>query len=311
MTGYQESYEKMTLSSDTFLLANATITATLPLFSTYFTVIQSTVAQIQAVQVQQETDKSGNTVVKNQYRVALIAQTIDVGRRVVAYAINVNNSVLLAQVNYTESDLKKSSDVNLVSIAQVIHDSANANVAALATYGITAAILTTMQTSITNFSGAIPKGRVGTTDGEQSTQQLATLFNTLKTNWAKIDKLVEMVKTAQPNFYQEYHNVRKVISTGNGSFALQASATELNSSEPISKATFTFAPSNGLLKSVVANSKDNIVKKTAAKGKFNIKSMPEGTYTVTITKPGYKDQVVTVNVVSGELAKLDVVLEKA
>jgi hypothetical protein len=311
MTGYQESYEKMTLSSDNFLLANATITATLPLFSTYFTVIQSTVAQIQAVQVQQETDKSGNTVVKNQYRVALIAQTIDVGRRVVAYAINVNNNILLAQVDYTESDLKKSSDVNLISIAQVIHDSANTNIAALATYGVTAAILTTMQTAITNFSGAIPKGRVGTTDGEQSTQQLATLFNTLKTNWAKIDKLVAMVQTAQPNFYQEYLNVRKVISTGNGSFALQASATEINSGEPISKATFTFAPSNGLLKSAATNGKDNIVKKTAAKGKFNIKSMPEGTYTVTITKPGYKDQVVTINVVSGELAKLDVILEKA
>ena len=77
------------------------------------------------------------------------------------------------------------------------------------------------------------------------------------------------------------------------------------------KATFTFAPSNGLLKSAAANGKDNIVKKTAAKGKFNIKSMPEGTYTVTITKPGYKDQVVTVSVVSGELAKLDVILEKA
>jgi hypothetical protein len=92
---------------------------------------------------------------------------------------------------------------------------------------------------------------------------------------------------------------------------LQASATEINSGEPISKATFTFAPSNGLLKSAATNGKDNIVKKTAAKGKFNIKSMPEGTYTVTITKPGYKDQVVTVSVVSGELAKLDVVLEKA
>jgi hypothetical protein len=168
-----------------------------------------------------------------------------------------------------------------------------------------------MQTSITNFNNAIPKGRVGTTDGEQSTQQLVTLFNTLKTNWAKIDKLVAMVQTAQPNFYQEYGNVRKIISTGNGSFALQASATELNSGEPISKATFTFAPSNGLLKSAATNGKDNIVKKTAAKGKFNIKSMPEGTYTVTITKPGYKDQIITMNVVSGELAKLDVILEKA
>ena len=99
---------------------------------------------------------------------------------------------------------------------------------------------------------------------------------------------------------------------------MQASATELNSGEPISKATFTFTPATSNLLKAAANSNngngngnDNIVKKTAAKGKFNIKSMPEGTYTVTITKPGYKDQVVTINVVSGELAKLDVILEKA
>jgi hypothetical protein len=140
---------------------------------------------------------------------------------------------------------------------------------------------------------------------------LATLIKTLIDTWAKIDTLVEVVKVSQPNFYNEYRNVRKVISTGNGSFALKGSATELNSGDPVAKATFTFAPTNGLLKSAVANSKDNIVKKTAAKGKFNIKSMPEGTYTVTITKPGYKDLVVTVSVVSGELAKLDVILEKA
>ena len=39
--------------------------------------------------------------------------------------------------------------------------------------------------------------------------------------------------------------------------------------------------------------------------------MPEGTYSVIITKPGYKDQVATVSVVNGELANLDVQLEKA
>jgi hypothetical protein len=236
---------------------------------------------------------------------------LDVIRKTIAYATVVNNSVLLTQVKYTESAVNKSSDSNLSSISQVVHDAANANAAALVAYGVTAANITTLQTTITSFIAAIPKGRVGTTDGGEATLLLATLIKTLIDTWAKIDTLVEVVKVSQPNFYNEYRNVRKVISTGNGSFALKGSATELNSGDPVAKATFTFAPSNGLLKNAVANSKDNIIKKTAAKGKFNIKSMPEGTYTVTITKPGYKDLVVTVSVVNGELAKLDVILEKA
>ena len=301
----------MSLSSVSFLNANAAITGTIPGYSTYLPIIVTTNNQIQTAKVQQENDESGNITAKNQIRATLITQTMDVIRKTVAYATVVNNSVLFEQVKYTESAVNKSSDSNLTSISQVVHDAANANAAALVAYGVTAANITTLQATIISFIAAIPKGRVGTTDGEEATQLLATLFKTLTDTWTKIDTLVEVVKVTQPNFYSEYQNVRKVISTGTGSFALQASAKELNNGEPISKATFTFAPSNGLLKSAATNGKDNIVKKTAAKGKFNIKSMAEGTYTVTITKPGYKDQFVTVNVVSGELAKLDVVLEKA
>jgi hypothetical protein len=311
MTNKQESVEKMSLSSVSFLNANATITTTIPGYSTYFPIIVTTNTQIQTAKVQQENDESGNITAKNQIRATLITQVLDVIRKTIAYATVVNNSVLLTQVKYTESAVNKSSDSNLSSISQVVHDAANANAAALVAYGVTAANITTLQTTITSFIAAIPKGRVGTTDGGEATLLLATLIKTLIDTWAKIDTLVEVVKVSQPNFYNEYRNVRKVISTGNGSFALKGSATELNSGDPVAKATFTFAPSNGLLKNAVANSKDNIIKKTAAKGKFNIKSMPEGTYTVTITKPGYKDLVVTVSVVNGELAKLDVILEKA
>jgi hypothetical protein len=311
MTNKQESVEKMSLSSVSFLNANATITATIPGYSTYFPIVVTTNGQIQTAKVQQENDESGNITAKNQIRATLITQTLDVIRKTVAYATVVNNSVLLTQVKYTDSSVNKSSDSNLTSIAQVVHDAANANAAALVAYGVTAANITTLQATITSFVAAIPKARIGTTDGGEATKLLATLFKTLTDTWDKIDTLIEVVKISQPNFYNEYHDVRKVISTGTGSYALQASAKELNSGDPVAKATFTFSPAATLLKSAVANVKDNIVKKTAAKGKFNIKSMPEGTYTVTITKPGYKDQVVTVSVVSGELAKLDVVLEKA
>lgn len=311
MTGYQESYEKMSLSGVAFLTANATITATLTGFTTYFPVIQSTHTQIQAAKVLQEADKSGNTTTKNQFRAVLISGTMEIVRRTVAYATNVNNSALLALVNYTDSDLKRSSDTKLISSCQVIHDNANTNVAALATYGVTAAMITTLQTNINNLSGALPKGRVGETDSEEATNLLATYFNTLKTNWKKIDTLVKMVQTSQPSFYNEYLNVRKIIPTGVGSLPLKVKATNAATGAPEANVTITLSPANGLMKAAASNGKSNIVKKTAAGGGSNYKNLADGTYTVTATKPGFKDVVMTVNVVNGELTVLEIKMEKA
>jgi hypothetical protein len=53
-----------------------------------------------------------------------------------------------------------------------------------------------------------------------------------------------------------------------------------------------------------------IVKKTAEKGGFNIKSIPAGMYNVTISKNGYKNLVETVAVSDGEQTELNVQLSK-
>ena len=318
MTNKQESYLNMAMVSSAYLAANSTITANLPSFSTYFTPLQSGITTIQSIREQQEFDKTGIAVNKNQLKATLISQAIDVARRVVAYATNVNNAVLLAETSYTESDLKKSPDTVLKDRCQVIYDRANTNAAALATYGVTAAILTTLSTSITNFNAAIPKPRLGIADKKQATDQLATLFDTLDGNFTKIDTLVEMVRVTQVNFYNEYRTTRKIIDTGTSFLALKGTATEMQSGEPVQNATFTFQPVSAVqLKAMSSSASGNgngnghIVKKTATKGSFNIKSMPEGTYTVTITKPGYKDQIATVSVVNGEMTDLAVQLEKA
>lgn len=311
MTNYQESYEKMSAAKVSYLAANATITATLPNYAGYYTTVQTTIAQILAAKVQQEADKSGDTKTKKLLRTSLIAQTIDVGRRVVAYATNANNNALLALVNYTESDLKRSSDSKLVSICQVIRDNANANVAALATYGVTAAIITTLQTTITSFNATIPKIRLDTTDSGEATQLLVTLFKTLATTWDKIDTLVEIVRISQPNFYNEYTKISKVIETGAGSLALKIQATNAVTNEPEPNVTITFTPTNGQMKSASSNGKKPIVKKTAKGGGAHEKNMPDGTYDYIAKKTGCKDVNGTINIVNGEMTILEIKIEKS
>jgi len=311
MTSYQEAYEKMSLARSSYLTANATITATLTGFNTYYPVIQTTLSQILTTKVLQEADKSGDTAAKNQLRISLINQAMEIVRRVVAYATNTNNNSLRELVNYSETKLKKSSDQQLATSCQVIRDNANANVSALATYGVTAAMITTLQTTINSLNTLIPKGRVSTTDSSEATQTLVTLFKTLSANWAKIDTLVEMVKTTQPSFYDEYQNLGKVIILGSGSLTLKIQTTNSQTGEPEANVLLTLIPTNGLMKAAASNDKNNIVKKTAAGGGSNYKSLADGTYTVTATKPGFKDATMTVNVVNGELKVLEIQMEKA
>ena len=315
MTSEQESRLSMFMAVRDFLTANATITATLPNYAGYFTAVQNGITSIQTIREQQEFDKTGITENKNQLKATLIAQAIDVSRKVIAYAAFVNNTVLLNEVKYPESDLKRCADTILKDRAQVIYDRANANVAALATYGVTAAILTSLLTAITNFNAAIPKPRLGINDKKQATTQLASLLDTVDINLSKIDTLAEIVRTTQVNFYNGYKNARRIVETGVGSLALKGTAFETNGGEPIQHATFTFTPNGNGLKAAATSDNSNggekIVKKTAAGGSFHVKSMPEGTYKVTVTKPGYKDKEVTVSVVNGELCYLVVELEKA
>lgn len=311
MTSYQEAYEKMSLARTSYLTANATITATLTGFSTYFPVIQTTHGQILTAKVLQEADKSGDTTSKNQLRASLITQAMEIIRRVVAYATNTNNNSLRELVNYSETKLKKSSDQQLATSCQVIRDNANTNIAALATYGVTAAMITTFQTTINNLNTLIPKGRVTTTDSGEATQTLVTLFKTLSANWDKIDTLVEMVKTAQPSFYDEYQKLGKVIILGTGKLPLKIKTINSITGAPESNVILILTPVNGQLKSTAANGKNSIVKKTAAGGGSNYKSLPDGTYSLEAEKPGFKKVITTVNVVNGEMTILEIKMEKS
>ena len=310
MKSIQEAYEKMSLASVAFVLANPTITATLTGFTTYFPVVQATHTQIMAAKILQEADRKGDTTTKNQLRATLVAQAMDVNRRVVAFATNTNNNSLLELVNYTETQLKKCSDQKLVASCQVIRDNANTNVTALATYGVTPAILTTLQTTITNFSNAIPKGRVLTTDSSEATQTLVTLFKTLTANWAKIDTLVEMVKVSQPSFYDEYQRVRKVIEVGTTTLALKIKATNAHTQTPEANVTLILTPTNGQLKSASASEKKGVVKKTAVGGGSHYKSVADGVYTLTAKKTGFKEITETVNVVNGEMTVVELEMEQ-
>lgn len=310
MTNKQESYLKMSLASVNYLNANGEITISLPQFATYFDEIQTANGQIKLELVKQEADNSGDTIAKKQLRGTLILQAGDISRRVVAYATNSNNIGLLNLVNYKDSDLKKSSDQKLVSSCRVIFENASIYVDLLTDYGVTAEMITNLQTTINVLNNTIPNGRLSTTNSGEATKRLSDLFKTLRTNWAKIDTLVEIVRTSQPHFYNEYTKVRMVIETGRGSLALKVKTINAQSGKPEPNVTLLLMPVSADLKMITASGKGKIMKKTAKAGGCNYKNIADGTYSIDAKKPGFKVVNETVNVVSGELAVVEIIMEQ-
>lgn len=306
MTSHQESHFSMQLVARDFLIQNAVTTATLPNFAVYFAVIQAGISKVSIIRERQELDKKGIATNKRLLKINLIAQAIDISRKIVAYSSYVNNDVLLEEINYSETKLKESPDTILKDRCQVIYAKAFANLAALDTYGVTDAVLVTFLDTINSYNSVIPKPRLGTLETKEATRQLALLLKNIDENYTKIDTLVGILKASNPEFYNQYKTSRKIIYTGRQTTALIVSVNDSVGNE-ISKASalITNVPKKSNNKEVI----NEISKKTGTKGSFRIVNLVEGNYKITIKKIGYTEKSLNFTVISGETTKLVAILE--
>ena len=256
---------------------------------------------------------TGITVDKTTKRNLMTDKALFISNRMQSYAAVAGNSDLLASIRYSASDMKKARDTSIIGICDTIVAKANANVSALATYGITAALITDLQTAISNFTATLSKPRTVKSQTKTATENLAVLFketNDLLTKRMDLD--IEVFKATKPDFYSQYKTARNVISNTGSVAAVLGKATLKDNGTPVSGVTFSFKPSgNGQAKMVATQSNHSLVKKSAAKGQFRIQNMAEGTYIVTVTKLGIKEQTLTINVINGETTNLVVELERA
>ncbi|MHB9019792.1 MAG: carboxypeptidase-like regulatory domain-containing protein [Minisyncoccota bacterium] len=308
MTSPQESRLSMYLTFKEYQAPYTTITNALPNYPANSTILLNTIPQIQAIAEQQKMSKKGITDGKNSLKESLIVTAADYARKLGAYAKFTNNATLAQEVKFTESKLRQVADTAVKDYAQIVYDRAQPIVASLATYGITAATQTALLAAITAYNASIGKPGAGRSEGTQITKQLVALFKTADTALANMDAAVEIVRLTQVNFYNGYKSARKVIETGAGSLSVKGMVTDAKTGAPLKGVTVSFALDGGMAKAKAANNKPDVVKKTADKGGFNIKSLPAGTYQVTLKKVGYADQVVTISVNDGEMTELNISL---
>ena len=150
-------------------------------------------------------------------RKILSQNAADIASPIFAYANKTKNETLNQIVNYSKSDIEKIKDDLIVATCTNIKKAATDNLAALADYGLTAAMLTAFQTNMDNYSGATPKPKLTkatkTTETANIKATIKDIDNVLKN---EMDKLVVNFKAANPNFVSDYKNVRVIIDPNSG-----------------------------------------------------------------------------------------------
>jgi len=287
-----------------FLTNHSSITKSLPEFDSMFSGFSDTLSEIRRIREQQELDITGIGETKHQLKAKIIKQGADIARKVVAYAIVKNNTELMNEVNYTETDLARSADNILPERIRIILGRCVPILDSLKPYGVEQPALDELEANLEAFLSNLPRPRLGITERKQSTLRLSELFSTGDDLLFKIDSLVSILQISNAEFYNLYRSNRHIVDTTTRSLALIGTAIERISREPVKGASFTFRPGGNNPESF------ELTRITSEKGSFHVKSIPCGEYKVKVSKPGYKEQEVGLSIADGERTDLVVEMEK-
>jgi hypothetical protein len=304
MTSKQEIRLSMYMAVHDFLTNHSATTKSLPEFDSLFSGFSDTLSEIRRIREQQELDITGIGETKHQLKDRIVKQGADIARKVVAYAIVKNNTELMNEVNYSETDLARSADNILPERIRIIMGRCVPIMDQLKPYGIEQPALDDLEKNLQAFLENLPRPRLGITERKQSTTRLSELFDSADGLLNKIDCLVGILQISNTEFYNLYRSNRHIVDTTTRMLSLIGTAIERTSREPVKGASFTFH-------SGIENSENiELTKITSEKGSFHVKSIPCGEYTVRVSKPGYKEQEVQLSVADGERTDLVVEMEK-
>mgnify|MGYP001182407645 CR=1 FL=1 len=268
----------------------------MPLMSDAMETLQKNIDKIQDISENQMFNRKGIKVSKEVTKDDIVNVIFVLAGQVRSYAVNTNNVILRDEVTYTFSELKAMADGILQVNSGIIIEKANENIANLADYGVTAASMTDIEDKMAEFAIKLAQPRNAISNKAEETQLLKAAFaETDQLLEETMDTLVIIVKLTDNQFFNIYKNNRKIIGPGYYTLALRAFVTNPDQ-EPLEKVKAKIAGNNKIFK-------------TAKKGSFNIKSLPEGMHTITFSLPGYKDQTLNFPIIKGKRTDLRITLQ--
>lgn len=192
---------------------NTVIIATIPAFASSYADLQSHVTNIQALWQAQAQNTSGIAEDKRQARRAMCQVALTTAGAIHAYAVKTRNNTLANEVDFNLSDLMTGRDSESARKCQEIYDTANANLTALADYGLTAAKLTLLQAAIAAYNLLITKPRETRAQHKTTTGNMQAEFDLLDQALVILDDLIPQFAPDNQKFVDDYRNARTIVDT--------------------------------------------------------------------------------------------------
>ena len=255
---------------------NMTIIDSLPALKVSYSSFTQTVAHITTTNQRKMVVLTGIAENKDSARKALTRNAAALAAKVYAYANTSSLRALKAEVKFSITGLNRLKDVALPAVCRNILKAAVDNIAALTAYNVTEQTNTAFGAMITAYEALEPDPRNAVSTRVMQNASLIELFKKAEdilTN--EVDKMVAASSIDHPGFFIAYESNRVIIDASTTSSRIKGTATDRSNDNPLDNATVAIAGTD-------------ITVMTNGKGKFVIKPLAPGKYTVTISKKGYE-----------------------
>jgi hypothetical protein len=300
MTNKQQNRLTMMMAVAIICKDLAALFALLPNFPNLVIQLGNLIRRIQDLGEAQEKDYKGKADYKYQVADNLIAETMIIIRRVVAYATVTNKPELLQTVNYSKSELEKMTDQDVRAACQIVHDTTEEELPSLVDYKVTKVMLDAQQANIDLYTHEITSPREGIIQRKNATTELPKVFKEATGVLKVMDSLIETVRESNPDAYNNYMDARIVIDRGVGKketvYVISGKIVDFETGKPL----------GGVSISVPGTT---IVVVTAIDGLFHIEVTTMGEYQLEAEATGYKVQLIDVTV-EGVTTEVEIEMEK-
>jgi len=194
---------------------NKDVWASVPAMVTTISDFELLLAQIKSYQQLTQGNKKGITNQKADQQALVIAQTYELSSVLYAMAMKNNDVVLAAKVDYTETDLLKMRDDNLVTACRNIVEFATGHLAELNAYQVSGDELMALNEEINRFADNLTTGRISVSEQKAANEKMKVVFLQVDALLKKqLDRLMVRYRKIDPDFYSTYQNLRRIVNYG-------------------------------------------------------------------------------------------------
>lgn len=266
----------------------------MPTFDNVFTVFNNSVTSIGNLNGELSAKGLGYKIEKMNTKQTMVETAIVVSNAIRAYALVNNDTVLANNFKHTYPKLVTLRDTTAYNTCSFIHQKAVEMQDEIGDYGITTAILTSLENQLTSYLEKLAQPRQNIVDRKLVNQQIDSLFKTSKNQLFLMDALVTTIKDTNPEVYNKYFNDRKVINTGSRKMAIRGYVKN-QLGNPLEGATVRVA--------------DGPSTKTTELGYYEFKSLPEGVQKFIFEYPGLTTVEQYITIMKGQRMDFNITLD--